>query len=208
MIKTIVFSATSWLGLLLYFSIIIKKKFELLFEIIYGQIVKYSFSSPFPQILFAKRPIDIVNGKQILIGNRIKIGKHTIISAWNVEGESNIKIVIGDNVYIGSFNHITAIKKITINEGTLIGKFVTITDNSHGKNPQWEKDKYPINRELYSKGEVIIGKNVWIGDKVTILPGINIGDGSIVGANSVVTKNVPPFSIVCGNPAVIIRKIK
>ena len=65
----------------------------------------------------------------------------------------------------------------------------------------------PIKRELRTKGEVVIGDNVWIGDKASILPGVIIGKGSIVGANSVVTKDVPPFTVVGGNPAKIIKKL-
>ena len=59
-----------------------------------------------------------------------------------------------------------------------------------------------------SKGDVIIGKNVWIGDKVTILPNVKIGDGVVIGANSVVTKDIPPCSVVAGNPAKIIKHQK
>lgn len=61
---------------------------------------------------------------------------------------------------------------------------------------------------MYSKGDVSIGKNVWIGEKATILPGVTIGEGSIIGANSVVTKNIPPYSIACGIPAKVIKKLK
>ena len=55
---------------------------------------------------------------------------------------------------------------------------------------------------------VVIGENVWIGDKATILPGVSIGDGAVIGANAVVTKDVPPYSVVVGNPAKIINKVK
>jgi acetyltransferase-like isoleucine patch superfamily enzyme len=57
-----------------------------------------------------------------------------------------------------------------------------------------------------SKGNAIIGNNVWIGDRVLILSGAHIGDGSVIGAGSVVTNNCPPFSIVAGSPAKIIKK--
>lgn len=66
----------------------------------------------------------------------------------------------------------------------------------------------PILRPLTSKGKVTIGRNVWIGDKATILPGITIGDGAIIGANAVVTHDVPPLSVAVGNPARIIEKTK
>ena len=66
----------------------------------------------------------------------------------------------------------------------------------------------PIKRDIVSKGAVIIGKNVWVGDKVSIMPNVRIGDGAIIAANSVVTKDVPPYSIVGGNPAKVIKEIK
>lgn len=59
---------------------------------------------------------------------------------------------------------------------------------------------------MVSKGGVHIGKNVWIGDKATILPGVSIGEGTVVAANAVVTKDVPPFCVVGGNPARVIRQ--
>jgi virginiamycin A acetyltransferase len=69
----------------------------------------------------------------------------------------------------------------------------------------WEKITPDVS-ELPFKGDTIIGNDVWIGADVTILPGIHIGDGAIVAANSVVTKSVPPYTIVGGNPIKIIRK--
>ena len=63
----------------------------------------------------------------------------------------------------------------------------------------------PIKRPIYSKGEVIIEDDVWIGDKVSILSGITIGRGAIIGANAVETKDVPSYSIAVGNPIRIIR---
>ena len=57
------------------------------------------------------------------------------------------------------------------------------------------------------RDRVIIGNNVWIGDKATILPGVKIGDGCIIAANTVVTKDVPPYSVVAGNPGVILKTL-
>lgn len=63
----------------------------------------------------------------------------------------------------------------------------------------------PLERRMVSKGSVVIGNNVWIGDKVTILAGVRIGDGVIVAANSVVTKDIPDYCVVGGNPARILK---
>lgn len=89
----------------------------------------------------------------------------------------------------------------------LTGRYVYISDNNHGKTDYESLCQQPAERELDIKGPVIIGSNVWIGDKVTILSGVHIGEGSIIGANSVVTKNFPPYSIVGGGPAHIIKQV-
>ena len=147
--------------------------------------------------------------EHISIGNNVSILDSTILTAIdNYFGKKyNPEIIIEDNVIINPFNHITCINKIHIGTGTLTGKYVTITDNSHGTSSYNEVLSAPLHRPLYSKGPVIIGKNVWIGDKSTILPGVTIGDGAVIGANSVITKDVPTFSIVAGNPAKIIKKL-
>lgn len=69
----------------------------------------------------------------------------------------------------------------------------------------WEKAT-PSLEDLPLKGDTVVGNDVWIGQNVTVLPGVHIGDGAIIGADSVVSKDVPPYHIVGGNPAKIIRK--
>ena len=90
----------------------------------------------------------------------------------------------------------------------MLGKYITITDNSHGESVMEQLDINPIRRPLSSKGSVIIGERVWIGDKVTILPSVKIGNGSIIGSNSVVSKDIPENCVAVGNPAQIIKRIK
>ena len=82
---------------------------------------------------------------------------------------------------------------------------MTITDNSHGETDYDTLLQPPLMRLVTSKGPVIIGKDVWIGDKATILPGVTIGEGAVIAANSVVTKDVPAYSVVAGNPAKVIK---
>lgn len=173
-------------------------------RLLYSQIVKYSLSKPYPLVIFLGRKVNIIGSKNIVFGNRVKIDSYSTISTWHSE-KYNPLLKIGDCTEIGAFAHITCINKVSIGRNVLIGKFVTITDNSHGSNIFAELDIPPSKRELCSKGEVIIDDNVWIGDKVTVLPNIKIGKGAIIGANSVVTKDVPPFVIACGNPLRIIK---
>ena len=145
--------------------------------------------------------------KYICFGDNCFIDRSCIITAWNSYNcdKFNPCIKIGNNCRFGEFNHITAINNIIIGDGLLTGRWVTITDNSHGKSNINDLQLEPSKRNVYSKGAVIIGNNVWIGDKATILPGVKIGDGVIVGANTVVTKDIPNYCIVVGNPSKIIK---
>ena len=122
------------------------------------------------------------------------------------EQKMNPELTIGEKCNFGAYNHITCTNKISIGNGVLTGKWVTITDNSHGDTNLESLQIRPARRPIFSKGPVTIGNNVWIGDKATILPGVTIGDGAVVAANAVVTKDVPAYSVVAGNPARIIKQ--
>ena len=148
--------------------------------------------------------------KYISINSNSDIQKFTYLTAWG-KGNSNNKkpsIIIGKDCHIGAFNHITCVNHIEIGDGFVSGKWVTITDNSHGDSSLQSMTKPVSKREIISKGCVTIGKNVWIGDKATVLPGVAIGEGAIVAANSVVTKDVPEYCVVAGNPARVVKNVK
>lgn len=156
-------------------------------------------------------PIDIIGGKYIQIGKYTHIDKHCVISAYDQTIDSSVhkpEIRIGKSCNIGAWNHLTAINEISIGDGFTSGKWVTISDNNHGNNSWEELHIEPLYRPVVSKGPIRIGKNVWVGDKVTILSGVTIGDCAIIAANAVVTKNVPAYSIVAGCPAKVIKKIE
>ena len=153
--------------------------------------------------------VALLRGSEFIeIGSNVSFGKELYLTAWNFDYSLHDPMIkIGDDCSFGAYNHITSINKIIIGKGCLTGKWVTITDNSHGETNHLSLHVMPAKRLMVSKGPVIIGENVWIGDKVTILPGVTIGDGVVIGANSVVTKDIPPYCIVGGNPAKIIKKI-
>ncbi len=155
----------------------------------------------------------IIGHKYIRIDDNVRIGDYSIITAWDLYNQINFnpQLTIKENTTIGDYAHITCINKVLLHQNIMIGKFVTITDNSHGdpsKYNEIELSQNPKDRNLYSKGPVVICENVWIGDKVSILPNVTIGRSSVVGANSVVTKNIPPFCVYAGNPAKLIKKLK
>lgn len=108
-------------------------------------------------------------------------------------------ISIGKNVFINSGCRFQDQGGITIGDDTLIGHNVVLATLNHEIKPEKRKNMVPA--------PILIGKNVWIGANATILPGITIGDNSVVAAGAVVTKDVPANTIVGGVPAKMIRTI-
>lgn len=152
--------------------------------------------------------IGMINSPECIhIGEHTNFSKDIWLTAWCTEnGTCKPFLKIGKHCSFGAYNHITCANRVVIGDNCLTGKWVTITDNSHGETDYESLCMPPGKRPVTSKGPVIIGNNVWIGDKATILPGVTIGDGVVVAANAVVTKDVPAYSVVAGNPARIIKK--
>ena len=165
-------------------------------------VIKGGFKSFGEKTILSHRYVELRGVENISVGARTYMAEGLYLCSWQ-EGE----IKIGDDCSFGAYNHITSSNNIHIGNGLLTGKWVTITDNSHGRTTMKDMARNPLEREVVSKGEVYIGNNVWIGDKVTILPGVHIGDGAVIGANAVVVKDVTPYSVVGGNPAKIIKRI-
>jgi len=124
-------------------------------------------------------------------------------------------------IHIGEYSTVRFKSKLKSNKGIYLGRYVivsnnvTISDNdNHPISPYKRKKMCELGfysdlwdwKHSVSK-EIIIEDNVWIGEKSAILKGVRIGEGSIVAMHSIVTKNVPPYSIVAGNPAKIVKKI-
>lgn len=145
--------------------------------------------------------------------NNIIIGKNVYIRGllFSMGGGD---IVIGDSVFIGSYTKILAVNNIMIGKYTQIANNVTICDNNnHPVNPldrEIVAKTPPYSKErswLYSQNApIIIGENCWLGEYCRICKGVSIGNGSVVAANSVVTKDVPENCIVAGNPAIIVKR--
>lgn len=153
----------------------------------------------------------IINPDGISIGDNFSGGCDIALWSWNAVNikSDDCKLIIKNNVSITDRCIISAANRIEIGNGCLLGRDTFITDNSHGKNITLEElDISPHERDIYSKGTVIIGDNVWTGKNVCIMPNVKIGNGCIIGANSVVTHNIPPYSVAVGSPAKVIKTIK
>ena len=111
-------------------------------------------------------------------------------------------IRICNHVYIGFYATITAVNLVEVHTGTVISDHFYASDHAHGCHP--EKGS-PADQPVASKGPVIIGKNCLIGMRVSILPGVTLGDHCVVGAHSVVTGSFPERSVIAGVPAKLLK---
>lgn len=153
------------------------------------------------------RNLQLRGGQYMQIGDRFTAGVGLTLQAWdNYAGEHfQPKLVIGNDVFLTDYIQISCANEIRIGNNVLFGQGVYVSDNSHGNADRTAVGVPPMERKLTTKGPVIIGDNVWIGRYSTILPGVTIGKNAIIGANSVVTKDVPDYAVVAGVPARFIR---
>lgn len=182
-----------------------------------GKVVTLSYTGYMSRLFksfgkdsYIRRPFNWHDLHNVTIGSKVFIGSGTTLTSWKLSSDSveGGKIIIEDFVSIGEDAHITATTLIHIGKNVLTGKKVLITDNAHGASTADLLDISPIKRPLYSKGPVYIEDNVWIGEKASIMPGVRVGKGSIIAANSVVTKDIPPYCVAAGIPAKVIKQIK
>lgn len=148
----------------------------------------------------------------ISIGEKSHIGDYGRLTAYDhylhTQQQFTPQIIIGNNCSIGAQSHISAINLIKIGDNVLTGPRVLITDNSHGETTSESLSTPPYMRPLQSKGEVVIEDNVWIGEGTMIMPNVHVGKGAIIACNSVVTTDIPSFSLAAGSPATIIKSFK
>lgn len=152
-------------------------------------------------------PIDIRGKKYIRVGKGFTTGFGCRIEAYPEDNQPTL--FIGENFQMNDYVHITAMEKVSIGNNVLLASKIYISDCSHGSYAGDENDsspnEIPKDRKLFSK-PVVIEDNVWLGEFVSVLSGVSIGKGTIVGANSVVSKSLPEYVIAVGTPAKPIKK--
>ncbi len=162
------------------------------------------YGCKYPSRLSVKIPFYIGHRSYIKIGYKGKINiKGKINLKDHVRIISNGKLTFGNRCSINSFSRIVCHTEITLGERVVIAEFVSILDHDH--NPQIINGKLDIDN--FVSAPIKIGNYVWIGDKVTICKGVQLGDNIVVAANSVVTKSFPSNCIIGGIPAKIIKTI-
>lgn len=108
----------------------------------------------------------------------------------------------GDKLIIGKFCQIAAGVNFTMNGANhQMNCATTFPFYMTG----WEQE-YPSLKNLQSRGDTVVGNDVWIGENVTVMPGVKIGDGAIIGKNSTVASDIPPYTVAAGNPAKVVRE--
>lgn len=149
-------------------------------------------------------PFDIRNKRYISIGDHFTTGFGCRLEAFPLDSMDGTCLTIGKNVEINDYVHIAAVSSVIIGDNVLMASKIYISDCLHGSYSGDENDSNPDtppNERSLSAKEVIIKDNVWLGEFVTVLPGVTIGKGTIVGSNSVVSKSLPAYVIAVGIPA-------
>jgi acetyltransferase-like isoleucine patch superfamily enzyme len=135
-------------------------------------------------------------GGKIICKGKIRLDSFT-------ELESKGEIILGNHFVLNPYSRVVAHNRIEIGENVVVARFVSILDHDHAF--KTEKGAFEFNG--YTTAPIQIGNNVWIGDKVSILKGVTIGDNVIIAANAVVTKDIPSNVIAGGIPAKVLKGI-
>lgn len=173
-------------------------------------IISFTYTIIFnPKARLIRCPIYIRGKKYIDFGKGLTTGYRCRFEAFSLIADNEKKIIFGQNCRIGDNVHIASGKKVVIGDNVLMASKVFISDLSHGRYKGFgthsNPSEIPNERELI-QADVVIKDNVWLGENVCVLQGVTIGFGAIIGANSVVTKDIPPQKIAVGNPARVIKE--
>ena len=152
----------------------------------------------------------LIGAKHIHLGCNLYVGRNVVWEVYDYFNGQRFSpsLSIGNGSSFGDDGHITCINRVTIGEGVRIGRRVFITDNSHGTSDREQLDTPANLRPMTSKGPVVIEDCAWIGEMTCIMPGVTIGRGAIIGANSVVTHDIPAYCVVAGVPAKVVKQIE
>lgn len=178
--------------------------FVQLLSLIYCKLRTYLI---FKEARIIRFPIDIRGKKFIKVSKGFTTGVGCRIEAYPINNEQTL--FFGENFQMNDYVHITAMESVHIGNNVLLASKIYISDCSHGSYAGDVKDSNPLSipkdRKMFAK-PVCIEDNVWLGEFVSVLPGVTIGKGTIVGANAVVSKSLPANVIAVGSPAKPIKK--
>lgn len=147
--------------------------------------------------------VPIGNKHLITIGDNVTFYDGIRMQAYTDKVDTNPEIKIGNGTYIGYNVSILACADITIGESCMIASNSLITSHNHGIDASL--DEYYVDQPV-TASPITIGNGVWVGEQCLVLEGVHIGDKAVIGANSVVTKDIPAYCMAVGSPAKVIKK--
>jgi len=202
------------------FSILLER----LTSVIRGVFIIKPFLKRSKGVIFAQKGVRIKFGKKItvgsglnlmeystinalsydgvMIGNNFTLGKYAIIECTGVLRNVGSSLQIGNNVGINHYCFLGVRGNVVIGDNVIFGPRVSIFSENHN---HFDRE-IPIKHQGVTKGDTIIGNDVWLGANVSVMSGVSIGDGCVVAAGSVVTKSFEPYSIIGGVPAKLIKQ--
>ena len=144
--------------------------------------------------------VKIVNSGGVILGDNVKVRPSSCLYT-----NSKSKIVMGNNVEVGNHSTISAKNCVTLADGVLTGPHVFIADHNHEyKNPSIHIYRQGV--KANANDSVFIGEGTWLGTNVVVVGNVHIGKQSVIGANSVVTRDIPDYSVAAGIPAKVIKR--
>ena len=170
-------------------------KFEVIADYARSVLLKLRGAQVAPKVRISQR-CSFTAASQIKMGHRVVIEPD---SAFKLVSEE-ARVVLEEHVFIGRGCLFDISGGLTIGKGTLLAPGCFVTDHNHGIDANEMIWTQPC-----SQSSVTIGSDVWLGARSIILPGVIVGDGAVVAAGAVVTKNVAPMTVVAGVPAKFIR---
>lgn len=149
-------------------------------------------------------PIRLDGEARIFIGDRVTVNARSWLQVLP-DCEDAVGLKIGSGTSIGSSGVISAASSIIIGENVLLAPNVCIVDHIH----KYDDISAPIRSQGVAKiGPVLIKRNTWVGQNVVILPGVTIGENCVIGANSVVNRDIPRYSVAAGCPARVLKRMR
>jgi len=145
-------------------------------------------------------PIQLVGAERITIGSRVYFGP----GCWLLTHEPEGRLEVGNDTSIAGYCVLSAAANVRIGHSVLFARNVYIADHRHG----FELDETPIiDQPVQEIRPVVVEDGAWLGQNVVLLPGVTVGRGAVVGANSVIREDVPPRSVVAGAPGRVVRRL-
>jgi acetyltransferase-like isoleucine patch superfamily enzyme len=145
--------------------------------------------------------IDALSRHGIHIGNNVSVGRFSVIECTGILTHLGEGFWIGDNSNLGDYNFVGAAGGVRIGSRVLIGQSVRF----HSENHVFTRKDIPIQEQGVTNAGIVVEDDVWLGSGAVVLDGVPIGRGAVVAAGSVVTKDVPPYAVVGGAPAKVLK---